>query len=81
LQGAKWSRLKKTIEESNTRLQELDKLPIVWLKPSIKAKIQSKKNAFELKCPVYKTIVRKNNYVFTISIPSDQNESHWISRG
>jgi len=82
LQGCRWSRLRQTIEESNTRLQEFDKLPIIKMKPNIKTMNKLlKKRAFEFKCPVYKTTVRKNNYVFTVSIPSDLNESHWITRG
>ena len=81
MQGAQWSRKNKKIEETNTRLQEFDKLPVIWLKPKLKEKIKLKYWDYEFKCPVYKTTVRKISHAFTISIPSDQNEAHWITRG
>lgn len=77
MQGARWCRLKGKIQESIPKIM-FDKLPMIWLKPI--NKIESDKNIV-FNCPVYKTTTRRNNYVFTVKVPSDEDESHWILRG
>lgn len=64
-----------------------DVLPIIWVKPGIKANFIIKP---VYACPVYKTSARRgvlattghsSNFVMYISIPTKIEESHWINRG
>ena len=91
MQGARWCRETKLIQESLTR-QIFDQLPIIWLEPRVKNEDKSEASSDQLsyKCPVYITSVRRgelsttghsSNYVFTIKVPSDMKETHWINRG
>lgn len=85
LQGARWCSKTNLLKESVNKII-FDKLPVLHLIP-IEKKTREK-NKFS--CPVYKTSLRRgelcktghsSNYVFTISIPIDREESHWINRG
>ena len=86
MQGAKWSRQNGLIKESSPKII-FDLLPIILLIPSLKENI-SKIDRY--RCPIYKTTLRRGvlsttghstNYVLTINIPTDMDESHWINRG
>lgn len=78
MQGARWCRLTNKIKEANPKTI-LEKLPIIWLK-CLNRRDHTKKD-LHFQCPVYKTTIRKNNYVFSILIPTEEEESHWITRG
>lgn len=86
LQGAKWCRQTNLIRESDPR-SLFDLLPIIHLQP-MKKETVDRENKY--RCPVYKTSLRRGvlsttghstNYVLTINIPIDLDESHWINRG
>ncbi|RNA29732.1 dynein heavy chain axonemal [Brachionus plicatilis] len=85
LQGARWCTKTQLLTESFPKIL-FDTLPILHLIPTEKK--ADDKSAY--RCPVYKTSLRRgelsttghsSNYVFTINIPIDTYESHWINRG
>lgn len=87
IQGARWSRESKVIQESHEKII-FDILPTIWLKPIKRSDNLDQKNVYN--CPVYKTSLRRGvlsttghstNYVLTLEIPIDKPESYWINRG
>ena len=86
MEGARWNREIKEIDESKPKVM-FDLLPIIWLKPGIKAEFIIE---FMYHCPVYKTSERRgvlattghsSNFVLYILLPTKVKESHWIKRG
>ncbi|XP_078041170.1 dynein heavy chain 3, axonemal [Augochlora pura] len=86
LEGARWNREAKTIDESKPKIM-FDVLPIIWLQPGEKAKFVVKP---VYHCPVYKTSARRgvlattghsSNFVLYILLLTMVSESHWIKRG
>lgn len=86
LEGARWNRVTQVLDESKPKVM-FDSLPIIWLKPGIKANFLAL-SAYA--CPVYKTSARRgvlattghsSNFIMYISIPTIIEESHWIKRG
>ena len=85
MEGAKYCWQTSLIQESLPKVIH-DNLPVIWLKPNNKVNINDSKC---YKCPVYKTSLRRGilsttghstNYVFTILVPSEKSEEHWIKR-
>jgi dynein heavy chain, axonemal len=61
-------------------------VPIIWLTPSENRK-QPTSGIYT--CPVYKTLTRagtlsttghSTNFVFSIEVPTDKEQTHWIKR-
>ncbi|XP_017759468.1 PREDICTED: dynein heavy chain 3, axonemal [Eufriesea mexicana] len=86
LEGARWNRELKEVDESKPKIM-FDLLPIIWLKPGIKAQFSIE---FVYHCPVYKTSERRgvlattghsSNFVLYILLSTHVEESHWIKRG
>ena len=86
MEGARWCAKEKTIQDSLPKIL-FDPLPVIWLKPIIKSKLEETN---DYHCPVYKTSARRGilsttghstNYVLTIKVPSDKPQNFWINRG
>ncbi|XP_065826535.1 dynein axonemal heavy chain 3-like isoform X2 [Oscarella lobularis] len=86
LDGARFDREKMVIGESLPKIL-FDPLPRIWLRPGEKSKFKPKPT---YSCPVYKTSARKGtlsttghstNYVLSMNLPSDMEQSHWVNRG
>ncbi|XP_053593796.1 dynein axonemal heavy chain 3 [Microplitis demolitor] len=86
LEGARWNEETQKLDESKPKVI-FDVLPIIWIKPGLKTNFKSSSSYL---CPVYKTTARRgeltttghsSNFVMFITIPTDINESHWITRG
>ncbi|KAK8888171.1 hypothetical protein M9Y10_039235 [Tritrichomonas musculus] len=67
--------------------QLTQEMPVIWLKP-VQKRVPPTKGVYN--CPVYKIGTRKgvltttghsSNYVLTIELPTDTDESFWIKRG
>ncbi|XP_011502202.1 PREDICTED: dynein heavy chain 3, axonemal [Ceratosolen solmsi marchali] len=86
IEGARWNRKKMELDESFPKIL-FDTLPIIWLKPGIKANFVIE-NVY--RSPLYKTSERRgvlattghsSNFVIFILLKTYLNESHWIDRG
>ncbi len=86
IEGARWDHGKKRLGESKAK-ELYSEVPIIWLMPSVNRQ-QPSKGIYV--CPVYKTLTRagtlsttghSTNFVFSIELPTDKQQSHWIKRG
>lgn len=86
MEGARWDPEIHMIGESRPK-ELFTELPIMWLKP---VQHREAPDSGFYNCPVYKTLTRagtlsttghSTNFVMFVEIPSDQEQSHWISRG
>ncbi|RUS78759.1 hypothetical protein EGW08_013475 [Elysia chlorotica] len=85
-EGARWDTLKHQLTES--RPKELyTEFPVVWLQPVANRKVPTS-GIYD--CPVYKTLTRagtlsttghSTNFVFSMEVPTDRGQEHWIKRG
>ncbi|VDN15723.1 unnamed protein product [Dibothriocephalus latus] len=86
LEGARWDPLEMILAES--RPKELyTVMSVIWLIPR---QNRQKKESGVYDCPVYKTITRSGtlsttgmstNFVFTVELPTTEEQKHWIKRG
>ncbi|KAH8863214.1 Dynein heavy chain 1, axonemal [Schistosoma japonicum] len=86
LEGAGWDSTLNLLCESRPK-ELFVNMPIIWLVPTENRKPPSQ-GIYE--CPVYKTLTRagtlsttghSTNFVFSIEIPTDQQQKHWVQRG
>ncbi|KAK3782184.1 hypothetical protein RRG08_032935 [Elysia crispata] len=86
LEGARWDHHMKTLNESKAK-ELFTSMPTIWLIPTPN-RISSDSGVYN--CPVYKTLTRagtlsttghSTNFVFTVDIPSEKSQRHWIKRG
>lgn len=84
--GARWDRKAGNLEEQFFKIL-YDVLPVVWLKPIERVKLQEKGR---YKSPLYKTSERRGvlsttghstNYVLPFLLDTKKPVSHWIKRG
>jgi dynein heavy chain len=86
MEGARWDHQKHRVSES--RAKELfTEVPVIWLKPAVNR--QNPLTGIYV-CPVYKTLTRagtlsttghSTNFVFSVELPSNVKQKHWIKRG
>nr|VZI05919.1 unnamed protein product [Spirometra erinaceieuropaei] len=86
LEGARWDPLEMLLAES--RPKELyTVMSVIWLIPR---QNRQRKESGIYECPVYKTITRSGtlsttgmstNFVFTVELPTTEEQKHWIKRG
>ncbi|XP_041978336.1 dynein axonemal heavy chain 3 [Aricia agestis] len=86
LEGARWNRKKKRLDESLPKIL-FDPIPIIWFRPALIAEFKPPPCYF---CPIYKTSERRgvlattghsSNFVMFITLNSKVPEKHWINRG
>lgn len=86
LDGARWDRKANCLEEQFIKIL-FDVVPVIWLKPIEKAKLQERGR---YKTPLYKTSERRGtllttghstNYVLPFLLETKKPVSHWIKRG
>lgn len=85
-EGMRWDHNAHQLTES--RPKELyTEMPALWLKPEGDRQVP---NQGIYNCPVYKTLTRagtlsttghSTNFVFTVELPTDKEQKHWIKRG
>ena len=89
LEGARWNREKRVIDESIPKLLT-DALPIIKMTPIRDDEAAKKDISGVYECPLYKTSARRGtlsttghstNYVMTIQLTSDKPQKHWVTRG
>ncbi|KAL3881803.1 hypothetical protein ACJMK2_028195, partial [Sinanodonta woodiana] len=86
IEGARWDSHQHQLTES--RPKELyTEMPVIWLKPQANRKIPES-GIYD--SPTYKTLTRagtlsttghSTNFVFSVEIPTDKAQKHWIKRG
>jgi len=85
LEGARWNPDSKALDECLPKVLH-DTCPLIHMLPTSEA-VQ---NTGKFKCPLYKTNERRGtlsttghstNFVMYITLPSNDDESHWIRRG
>ncbi|KAK3096562.1 hypothetical protein FSP39_001310 [Pinctada imbricata] len=86
LEGARWDSTKHMLAESRPKELYTD-VPVIWLVPVANRK-PSVSGIYD--CPVYKTLTRagtlsttghSTNFVFSVELPTDKEQKHWIKRG
>ncbi|GFS18450.1 dynein heavy chain 1, axonemal [Elysia marginata] len=86
LEGARWDSHHKVLHESKAK-ELFTSMPTIWLLP-VPDRVPPDTGVYH--CPVYKTLTRagtlsttghSTNFVFTVEIPSDKPQRHWIKRG
>nr|KAG5711095.1 hypothetical protein BaRGS_004739 [Batillaria attramentaria] len=85
IEGARWDMAKMLLAESRPKELFTD-MPAIWLIPANNRKVPES-GVYE--CPLYKTLTRagtlsttghSTNFVFTVEIPSNRPQQHWIKR-
>jgi dynein heavy chain len=86
LEGARWDPVRHMVGESRPKELFTD-VPVIWLIPMNNRKAPDQ-GVYD--CPVYKTLTRagtlsttghSTNFVFSVELPTDQPQPHWIQRG
>lgn len=86
IEGARWDKKKQQLGESKPK-ELYSVMPIIWLQPSVN---RQQPTSGIYVCPVYKTLTRagtlsttghSTNFVFSVELPSDERQTHWIKRG
>ncbi|CAH8612512.1 unnamed protein product [Heterobilharzia americana] len=86
LEGAGWDPKSHILCESKPK-ELFVNMPVIWLIPTANRKPPSQ-GIYE--CPVYKTLTRagtlsttghSTNFVFSVEVPTDQQQKHWVQRG
>ncbi|GFN88548.1 dynein heavy chain 1, axonemal [Plakobranchus ocellatus] len=86
LEGARWDTHIKALNESKPK-ELFTSMPVIWLMPTPN---RMPHDTGIYACPVYKTLTRagtlsttghSTNFVFTIEIPTEKPQRHWIKRG
>jgi dynein heavy chain len=89
LESCRWDYEKQLLAESQPKIL-YTKAPIIWLKPAKITENQPASAHKIYKCPVYKTSERRGvlsttghstNFIMSIDLPTDLEESHWVKRG
>ncbi|XP_052086994.1 dynein axonemal heavy chain 1-like isoform X4 [Mytilus californianus] len=85
-EGCRWDFARHMLGES--RPKELyTEMPVLWLQPESNRKIPTE-GVYD--CPAYKTLTRagtlsttghSTNFVFSVELPTDKEQKHWIKRG
>ena len=86
LEGARWDRENNVVGESLPKIL-FDPLPTILFRPNEMSKFE---DLPIYKCPVYKTTARRGvlsttghstNFVFSVELPTENVQVHWIKRG
>lgn len=86
MEGARWDSENEIVNESRPK-ELFFEMPIIWLQPAVNR--QQPATGIYV-CPVYKTLTRagtlsttghSTNFVFSVELPSDKRQTHWIKRG
>lgn len=86
IEGARWNARSHQLDESRPK-DLFSEMPIIWLIPTVN---RSQPSTGIYVCPVYKTLTRagtlsttghSTNFVFSVELPSDKRQTHWIKRG
>lgn len=86
IEGARWSAKAHKLDESKPKDLFSD-VPIIWLIPTVN-RVAPSSGIYV--CPVYKTLTRagtlsttghSTNFVFSVELPTDKRQTHWIKRG
>ena len=85
IEGARWDFNKFLLTESRPKELYTD-MPCILLVPTSNRKVPT---SGIYNCPVYKTLTRagtlsttghSTNFVFTVELPTDMSEEHWVIR-
>lgn len=86
IEGARWNAHSHQLDESRPK-DLFSEMPIIWLIPIVN---RAQPSSGVYVCPVYKTLTRagtlsttghSTNFVFSVELPSDKRQTHWIKRG
>jgi dynein heavy chain len=92
LQGARWNADARHLDEPLPK-ELFSVLPVLWIEPAemrVESARSSAGSVGVYPCPVYKTSSRagslsttghSTNYVLTVTLPTLQDEKHWVRRG